>query len=910
MSLRAGQTLSHYTITASLGRGGMGEVFLAEDHVLRRKVALKILPDEVVHDPERRQRFEREALAASSLSHPNIVVIYEIGAENDVHFIAMEYVEGQSLRDRIRRGPLPVPVATEVGLQMADALVAAHHAGIIHRDLKPENVMIREDGRVKLLDFGLAKLAEAGAGPETSATTVTSVTGAGRVLGTVQYMSPEQSRGQALDPRSDLFSLGVVLYEMCSGCRPFDGDSDADVLVALLSQQPEPLSTLVGDLPPELERIVVKALKKSPDERFQGARELYLDLKALSRVLDSDAAPRALSAGHSAAVSSPTIEGPSRTTHPWRAVMRRRETIAGSILLIGAAATVWIWMGLTRPPPIQTTSSAALTLAALTSSGDVAAAALSPDGRHVAYATSVGGKQRLWLRQVAAARTVPLSGELMARIWSITFSPDGDFVYYVAFEPGELTRGALWRIPALGGTPQRSIRGVSSPVSLAPDGRRTVFLRFQPESKDVAVVVANLVDSSEQTIVRTQPTGLMPEYGPSWSPDGERIAYHEVRHDSTQGILSSRIFTVRPDGSGRAELTSKDLHFVRQLAWYPDGRGLLVSGQERPSAFAPQIWEISYPSGDLRRITDHIESYETLSVDRAAATIVAVQRRTRSNIWVASTLEPQSAVRLGLTLGATEGKAGLSWTPDNRLVYSSLVTGDWVLLSSDSDGRDSRQLTYAAGGDQDPVVTHDGRSVVFASNRTRGRSIWVADLDGGNLRQLTPGYFDLLPSPAPDKPLVFYASNNAGRRTIWRVGLDGSHRQQVSNIPCDQPAASPNGRLIACYSAEVTPGSGPRIVLLPADGGSAVKMLRPPATIETPVSNLRWTPDGTAIAYVDTRDEVSNVWTLPLDGGPPRQLTAFTTERIYKFDLNADGSRIACARGGASTDLVLLRNFR
>ena len=443
-----GQTLSHYLITAHLGSGGMGDVFLAEDQVLNREVALKILPRDLADDRERRRRFEREAQAASSLSHPNIVAIHEIGCVGDVYFIAMEYVEGELLRTRLRRGALGPEAACDIAAQVAHALAAAHKVGLVHRDLKPENLIIREDGYVKLLDFGLAKVAAQDAQLLHDSPTVSLVTKAGTIFGTIQYMSPEQARGMPVDGRSDLFSLGVMLYEMCAGRPPFVGETGSDVLAAVLTYEPVLLSRTGCQCPAELERIVAKALRKNPEERYQLAREMHLDLVSLRRSFDRPLESRR--PDRSSASFSPPIESPSSAQTPIAWWGRQKRVLAlVTLALVGAGALGWSKLADVRGVSGRSRQ-AALTIVPLTSSGNAIAAAVSPDGKYVAYAVGNETGQSLWLRQITAARNVQLVATDAVQFWSVAFSPDGNFIYYVVATTGS-TGGVLRQIPLLGG---------------------------------------------------------------------------------------------------------------------------------------------------------------------------------------------------------------------------------------------------------------------------------------------------------------------------------------------------------------------------------------------------------------------------------------------------------------------------
>jgi Tol biopolymer transport system component len=890
-----GRTVSHYSIVARLGAGGMGEVFLAEDLVLHRKVALKILPAEVVNDADRLRRFKREAEAASTLSHPNIVMVHEIGVKDDVHFIAMEYVEGETLRQRLGRGRPPIPETLDIAIQLVTALTAAHKAGIVHRDLKPENVIVREDGYVKLLDFGLAKVMRpervdtVGASPTVSLATVT-----GRMLGTVQYMSPEQARGRLLDARSDLFSLGAVLYELCAGRPPFAGDTAPDVIAALLTRDPHRLESV----PAELERIVFKALRKEPDQRFQVAQDMLIDLKALRE---------SLTIGRSHSSDRPGIASA-------RPLQRRRQLHRSSRWLLAVAALLivpvvaWWMRPWIRSGPAPGSAPAALTIVRLSSSGNAVAAAVSADAKYVAYAAGNDSEQSLWLRQISLARNIVVVPPAPVRFWSVTFSPDGNFIYYIVVPHGAISGGTLHRIPTLGGGSRKVAEDVSSPISLTPDGQRLAFLRIRPGAKDLALVVLGSDGGAERIIASLPPTGFVPEYGPAWSPDGRKIACLDAEADTT-GNIASRVIALDADGATRETFTSTSLYFVRQLTWYPDGTGVLLVGQDQPSAYSPQIWQVSYPSGAVRQLTSQVESFETVSLDGTATLMVAVQRSVSSSIWLSSVGDAPRAIELPSSAGAMEGKAGLGWTRSGRLVYSSFVSGNWVLLSSDADGANVKQLTFGAGGDQDPVATRDDRTLVFASNRGRSRNIWAMDLDGGNVRRLTTGYLDWLPYPSADSKSAFYASVAGGIRTIWRAGIDVASPTQVSTVPCDNPAVSFDGRFVACYSAPQLPPSPPHILILPVAGGAPAQVLTASPTLDPQAPFLRWMPDDRALAYVDTRGGVSNIRTQPLDGGSARELTDFTTQRIYKFDIRADGARVVSARGAVASDVVLLRNF-
>ncbi len=942
-ALSVNSTISHYRVLSRLGAGGMGEVYLAEDLNLRRKVALKVLSAEYTQNDQRLRRFEQEAYAASALSHPNILVVYEIGSEGGTHFIAAEFIEGLTLRQRMARERPGIGEVLNIAGQVATALVAAHKAGIVHRDIKPENIMIREDGYVKLLDFGLAKLIEQPLVEPTGREETAGVdTQAGTVMGTVSYMSPEQVRGKEMDARTDVFSVGIVIYEMVTGQRPFAGESSGDVMAAILTREPAPLVRYQLDTPSELERIVRKALRKDREERYQTSRELLIDLKTLrqeleideriSRLSESGIGPRApMESG--AVPGAPAAAGAKAPGHLPAAVTGltgdeamaepRRPTpatVAGRIRrhklgvpLAGVALVAALFGGayvlhkvLHRGPPPA--SPAAMRTILLTNTGKAQLAAMSPDGQYVAYVQGEATDQSLWMRQVSTAGNVQVIPSAQAQYWGLAFSPEGNFIYYVRAEKDTPRTGVLFQAATLGSDSRKLLEDVSSPISVSPDGRRLAFMRALGERGEMHLMVANSDGSGERKLATLRAAGFLPEHGPAWSPDGLRIAFADARTDA--GGAYSLLTEIPVEAGPKKVLSSLKLYHPQQLAWLSDSSGLLFIGQERPTAFAPQIWRVSYPGGEARRLTQQLDNYSSLSLNRDSTAMAAVQWRALSTIWFTPVGGPAAATQVQSQIGAINGKYGLAWMPDGRIAYTSNVSGNWVILASNADGSDQKQLTLEAFGDYDPAVTPDGRYLVFASNRGGGRGIWRMDLGGGNLKQLTQGSQDWMPHCSPDGKWIVFASLAGGKRTIWKAPIDGGPPVQLTDRFSNQPVFSADGKSVACFYSDERPGSHLRIAIIPAAGGPPMTLLDPPATAETLITNIRWMPDGRGIAYVDTQAGVSNIWSQPLDGGPPGKLTHFTSERILKFDISPDGKRIACARGGNSSDVVLISDFR
>ena len=927
--LMPGQPIGSYEVLSFLSRGGMGEVYLAEDKRLGRKVALKLLPVSFTTDADRLRRFEQEARAASALNHPNIITIYEIREAAGSHVIATEFVEGETLRHRLVRSSLSLSEALNIAIQIADALSAAHKAGIVHRDIKPENIMLRPDGYVKVLDFGLAKLTEqASPAVAAEAPTIQVRTGSGIVIGTAGYMSPEQARGFSVDSRSDIFSLGAVIYEMIARRKPFQGDTPSDTLASILKTEPPPLSRVASNVPPELVRIVTKALQKDREERYQVVKDLWLDLKALKQELEfQNKLDRSAHPDGDGTETTTLLPGePTETLSGPRQTLQRSsignisESISieikkhklgaaflllAVVLVLGAGGFgVYKWFYRAEPPARFWD----VKLTRLTNSGNVIDATISPDGKYIVYALSDRSSQSLYIRQVSTANDKQIVPPAHVGFFGITFSPDGTELYYAI--KANLDAGTLYRIPVLGGTPVKVLEKIDAPISFSPDGKQFVLLRGNyPGPGGSALVIANTDDSGERDlVVKKSPEGFSPIFftGPSWSPDGKMIAATVGRLGGRSKVMA---FSVA-DGSER-ELSPESWPFAARVQWLPDMSGLLLVAGDAPAS--AMLWHVNYPDGRVRRITNDLNIYRAIGLTQDGKMFTTVQAQGLVNLWLVPDGDVTKAIRLPTGNVSFYAAAGnnVSWVPDGRIVYVSNEGGVSDIWIADRDGNNRKQLTANNARNSSPVVSADGRFVVFVSLQNERRNIWRMSLDGSNPVRLTSGLSDTFPSISPDSRWVIYTAVDGTKPTIWKISIDGGTPVQVTDHVATAATVSPDGRSIAyTYPESSDPFAPPnRAAIIPFEGGAPTKSFEMPSS-GTVLSLVQWSTDGKSILYTSNINNVSNIWSQPLDGGPRKQITQFSDMLMTGFAWTPDGKLLACTRGALVRDAVLVTDLK
>ncbi|MFN2453127.1 MAG: protein kinase [Pyrinomonadaceae bacterium] len=928
-NLEVGHSFGHYRIVKKIGAGGMGEVYLAQDARLERKVALKILPFEVASNQERMRRFVQEAKAASSLNHPHIAHIYEVGESEGINFIAMEFVEGATLREKMHGEKIDLRMLLKYLAQVADGLAKAHAAGIVHRDLKPDNIMISHDGYAKVLDFGLAKLVEPQKLQNANAEELNEAATAmmpqplsvpGMIMGTVGYMSPEQAGGKKeIDQRSDIFSFGCILYEAATKHQPFAGETVVDSLHKIIHAQPPQIKDFNAAAPADLQRLVRRCLAKDPEERYQSIKDVAIELKELRREMESaaeielliapniiaephvsESADRTMSVGDKTAASTAESVAHSTSSAEYLAgEVKKHKTgamiIVASLALVvaGVGYGIYRWTA-KRDKPALSFQTAKFTR--LTTTGKASGVAISPDGKYVVHIQDDGGQQSLWTRQVATQSNVQIVAPAAITYFGLTFSPDGDYIYYTVSSQ-EFPQQVLFQVPTLGGTPKKLLEKVSSfPVTFSPDGKQFAFVRPEP-GKEFALMIANADGTNERKLVayKNPPESIA---APAWSPDGKRIAYRLWNLDSND----TTIFEAQvADGSTKPVTTQRWLR-IGGLSWLADGSGLLMIATPGQN-FVHQIWQLSYPEGEAHRLTNDLNDYQGMSLAADSNTLAVVKSEQQANIWVA----PQTDASRARPVTSGSGKADtyLAWMPDGRIVYTSNASGNDDIWIKGADGGNPKQLTANARTNELPEVSPDGRYIVFLSDRTGVPHLWRMNIDGSDQRQLANSAGGEQGARfSPDGRWLVYRTA-LGRWTVWKMPADGGEPVQLTDKFSRSPTISPDGKLVAYfYRDENAPW---RIAVAPLEGGEPLRTFDVPA-IPDPV--LRWTPDGRAVAYVDTKNGVSNIVAQPLDGGAPKQLTDFKADRIFSFAYSRDGKQLALSRGTINNDVVLISNFK
>ena len=879
----AARTILHYTITRPLGSGGMGVVYEAQDARLGRKVALKFLPPDLARDKPALERFQREARAASALNHPNICTIYAIEEAEGEYFIAMELLDGESLDRRIANNPLSLDGLLDLGIQVADALDAAHQRGIIHRDIKPANIFVMRDGRAKVLDFGVAKVAGHGS-PADAATELATpreaqLTGPGVAVGTVAYMSPEQARGDAVDARSDLFSLAAVFYEMSTGQPAFKGKTSAVIFQQILSETPEAPRTLNPSLPFKVDDVILKGLEKDREFRYQTAAELRGDLKRLRR----DASAGKLTSAMPAATA--TSAKPISSGSVIAAEVKRRKGLVttGALVFAGilVAAGYGIYAGFTRndsgsaTPPVAAT----LEITRVTTSGQATGCgSISPDGKTVVYCNRA---DELFAVQVATGASVFLG----RNAGSTVFSADGNYVY-VSRDTKEYPQGVLLAIPAFGGEPRTVLTDLSGRVGVSPDGARLAFLRVFPKERRVGLMIADTSGGNvRQLMSRHLGGGGFDDFGLAWSHDGKWISATMDDEAETRGM---RPAIINAETAEFRTLGSETWLLMGRTAWLPGNR-LLFSAMERQNG-PYQFWIVDIAGGPARRITNETAGFGNQSMAPTAdgTTIATIPWVITANLF--ETNANATAPLVQWTSGTREDGERIAPLSEGRVYFDSSDGSTNSVWSVDTPGGPRRRLTMdTAGG---VSIPSDGRFVIFNSIAGRLSQIKRMQPDGSGQTLLVAGGAGRV---SPDGRWVYFQSPQG----LMRVPAEGGPSTAVGNGLEFVLDISPDSRRLLAVRTDSPPA------IVDAESGKVL------SDVDVDGGFVAWGRSADVLAFLRSDDKgVENLWERPIAGGPERQLTTFTSGWMTRFAYSPDRKRLFLARGTRTGDVTLIRGFK
>jgi serine/threonine protein kinase len=901
--------IAHYRIVRKLGAGGMGLVYEAEDTKLGRRVALKFLKESTGHDAGAIERFLREARSASALNHPSICTVHAIEECDGRTFIAMELLEGESLDKVLNRGTMPIAHCVEVCIEIADALDAAHKKGIVHRDIKPGNIFLTSRGTTKILDFGLAKLMEAEGGPseDTLADSETVFqTSVGTTVGTVVYMSPEQARGEALDARTDLFSLGSVMYGMVTGRHPFQGSTSAVIFANILHAAPVSPVHFNSDIPPELERIINKLLEKDREMRYQVAAELRADLKRLLRELEPGRPPSdpsvtasraSLTAAHAAAKSSGSMHKPISSTVLVEAANQNKLGTGVILALVAVLAAAAAYGAYTFVQKSKHLPFEKFTIENVSNNGHISEAAISPDGKYLLQALEEKGMQSLWLHHIPTQTNKEVVEPAAARYESLRFSPDGNYIYFLRREEAEESMSVLYRASVLGGTPKVLVKDVDSPITFSPDGAHFAFLRQLHDSPKWDLIQAKNDGTIERPIFSGQEL-KSDSYVPAWSPDGKIILIPIVQ--PTSDAIGGFSAVNAADGKAQTVAASAE-HIFYVPTWLPDGSGLIVNSSQLGSGhLQTRLGFVNYPSGEFRELTADTNNYGEQTISKDGKTLAAIQSRLRFDLGVAPAADPDklTVVPLGSRLPIWRW----DWTTDGKLILPQ--SGEIKLVSPNgaektlfSDNKHIADQISACG---------DGRYLVFrqlARTSAASSNLWRMNIDGSDQRQLTSGLSDHTPACSKDGRWVYYVDNN-DNHFLKRVSIDGGSPETVVNFSLGYYALSPDGKQVASLEVRELDHK----LMLRLDSTEAHHMVYHNMDQRALEEGLAFSPDGKTIVYIVREKGVDNLWAQPLDGSAAKPLTHFTADKIFRFNFSPDGSQIAIERGESESDVVLLKD--
>jgi len=847
----------------------MGEVYRARDTRLGRDVAIKVLPEALAHDADRLRRFEQEARTIAALNDPNILGIHDIGAHDGAPFLVSEFLEGQTLRDKFVSGPMPVRRAIEYALGIAQGLAAAHEKGIVHRDLKPENVFVTRDGRIKVLDFGLAKLVRPEENHETTVTLTSPATLPGTVMGTVGYMSPEQVRGEPIDPRSDIFSFGAVLHEMLTGKRAFKRETSAETMTAILREEPQALNDTGWQGPLELQRILVRCLEKNVERRFQSASDLAFAIELLSGTLTGTPT------GTPTAKSVPQPKS-RRAWLPW---------IIAAALLMGTA--VWEMVQPVAEPanPLEKAHFTRLT------DFDSVEAAISPDGRFVAFISDHDGPFDVWLSQVGTGHLLNLTqgkaGPLPGPLRSVGFSRDGSEIWIGGGDVGMRLR----MMPLTGGTPRNFLGEEAVNLAWSPDGERIVYHTF---GNGDPMFVADRNGASARRIFQDRP-GLHNHF-PAWSPDGRWIYFVHGTPDTKEMDL----WRIDPAGGNPERLTQRNTDIAYPT---PVGNRTVFYVARDEDGSGPWLWAFDLKRKDSRRASVGLEQYTSVEASADGLKLVATISNPVAGLWsvpILNRLAEEGDVK-PFTVPTVRALAP-RFSGSSLFYLSSLGTGDglWRL-------RDGKVTEIWKGADgallETPAVSPDGGRVAIVLRRSGKHQLHVLSSDGAELQPIAEG---MVPQGSscwsPDGRWILTGGSDAAGPGLFKIRLDGGSLVRLVSGPALNPVWSPDGSLIL-YAGTNVRTFAPLLAIRP--DGTSVKL--PEIILRRLGERVRFSPDGKSLIYMQGLLVSQDFWLLDIASMKPRPLTRLQNRATMRtFDVTSDGKQIVFDRLRENSRVVMI----
>jgi serine/threonine protein kinase/Tol biopolymer transport system component len=867
MALTSGTKLGPYEIVSPVGAGGMGEVYRARDTRLGRDVAIKVLPEARVHDADRLRRFEQEARTIAALNHPNILGIHDIGAHDGAPFLVSEFLEGQTLREKLVSGLMPVRRAIEYALGIAQGLAAAHEKGIVHRDLKPENVFVTRDERIKVLDFGLAKLVSPEENHDTTVTLQSPATLPGTVMGTVGYMSPEQVRGEPLDPRSDIFSFGSVLYEMLTGRRAFKRETSAETMTAILREEPQALNDAGWQGPPELQPIVARCLEKNVGRRFQSASDLAFAIETVSGTSSGKSTTKTL--------PQPKLNS-TRAWLPW---------VIAAALLIGTA--VWEML---RPAtaPANPLEKAHFTRVTDFESVD---AAISPDGRFVAFVSDHDGPFDVWLTQVGTGRLINLTqgkaGPLPGPLRNVGFSGDGSEIWIGGGDLGLRLR----LMPLTGGTPRSFLGEKTANLAWSPDGERIVYHTF---GNGDPMFVADRTGANARQIFGDQP-GIHNHF-PTWSPDGRWIYFVH----GTPATREMDLWRIDPEGRNPERLTHRNTDIEYPT---PSGNRTVFYVARDGDGSGPWLWAFDLKRKDSRRVSIGLEQYTSVQASADGLKLVATISNPVAGLWTVPILDRVVEEHDVKPFTVPTERALAPRFGGSSLFYlSSLGTGDGLWRFRDGQ---AAEIWKGADGAliEAPAVSPDGGRVAIVLRRNGKSQLHILSSDGAELQPIAAGV-DVQGTScwSPDAKWIVTGGIDATGPGLFKIPLDGGSPVRLVSGQALNPVWSPDGSLIV-YAGTNVSTFAPLLAVHP--DGTSVEL--PHISLRRLGEHVRFSLDGKSLIYMQGMLASQDFWLLDLASMKSRPLTRLQNRATMRtFDVTSDGKQIVFDRLRENSQVVMI----